>query len=73
MIKKQNKPPKKVEDRTKRINIKSKRRRGFLKKAIELRNMCDLEMLVVIKDNEFSKIHVYNMLQMESETTKKLI
>ena len=44
----------------KRINIKSKRRKCLLKKAIELRYMCDLEVLVIIKDKEFKRITIYN-------------
>ena len=57
-------PPSLIEDKQRRINIKSKRRRNFFKKAIELKAMCGLEMLVVIKDNEFGKVHVYNMMNL---------
>ena len=56
-----------IKDKSRRINIKSKRKKNFLKKAIELKTLCGLEMLVVIKDTEFSKVQVYNMLQPNQE------
>ena len=31
-----------------------------MKKAIELKRMCGLEMLIVFKDVEFNKLQVYN-------------
>ena len=52
--------PKYVEQRGRRINMKSKRKRNLLKKAIELKRMCGLDMLIVIKDHEFNKVHIYN-------------
>ena len=52
--------PKLVEDRNKRLNIKSKRRRNLLKKAIEIKRMCDLQMFIVLWDPEFDKTFVYN-------------
>ena len=52
--------PMKIEDRCKRINIKSKRRKNLFKKAIEIRYKCGLEMLVIMKDAEFGKYTVYN-------------
>ena len=52
--------PKLIEDRLKRINIKSKRRRILLKKAMELKYLCDLDMLFIIKDAEFNKYTIYN-------------
>ena len=66
-------PPSLIEDRQRRINIKSKRRRNFLKKAIELKAMCGLEMLVVIKDSEFGKVHVYNMMRLENEANRQIL
>ena len=42
--------PEKIQNKMKRINIKSKRRKCLFKKAIELRHMCDVEVLVIIKD-----------------------
>ena len=32
----------------------------MIKKAIEFRRMCGLEVLIVIRDNEFNKVQVYN-------------
>ena len=48
-----------IEDRLRRINIKSKRRRNLLKKAIELKRMCDMKMFFVMHDAEFNKTYVY--------------
>ena len=39
---------------------KSKRRRGLLKKVLELHFLVDVEILVIIKDKEFKKYTVYN-------------
>ena len=52
--------PKVIENRLKRINIKSKRRRILLKKVMELKYLCDLDMLFIIKDTEFNKYTIYN-------------
>lgn len=52
--------PSYIENRLKRINIKSKRRRILLKKAMELKHLCGLEMLIIIKDTEFNKFTIYN-------------
>ena len=53
---KERKLPTFIEQRKKRINAKSKRRKNLIKKAIEFRRMCGLEVLIVIKDNEFNKV-----------------
>ena len=58
--------PSLIEEKHRRINIKCKRRRNFFKKAIELKAMCGLEMLVVIKDNEFAKASVYNTMDLDT-------
>ena len=65
--------PSLIEDKQRRINIKSKRKRNFFKKAIELKAMCGLEMLVVIKDNEFGKVHIYNMMQHHTEADQHFL
>lgn len=44
----------------KRINAKSKRRKNIMKKAIELRRMCGVEVLIIIKDKEYRKVSIYN-------------
>ena len=49
-----------IEQRNKRINAKSKRRKNLIKKAIEFRRMCGLEVLIIVRDNEFNKVQVYN-------------
>ena len=48
-----------IQDRLKRINLKSKRLRNLIKKGIELSEMCDLDILIVIKDREMDKITQY--------------
>ena len=53
---KENKLPGYVEDRTRRINIKSKRRRNIFKKVMELKSMSGLEVLIIFKDVEYNKL-----------------
>ena len=48
-----------VEDRTKRINLKCKRKRNLIKKAIELQKLSDLDICIVIRDREMDKIMQY--------------
>ena len=50
----------KVDDRLKRINLKSKRMRNLIKKAIELSQMCDLDISMVVRDREMDKFTLYN-------------
>ena len=52
-------PLKFVEGKGKRSNMKGKRRRNFLKKAIELEKMFDLDICIVIKDRETDKFFQY--------------
>ena len=49
-----------IEDKLKRINYKSKRTRTLIRKAIEVSQMCDLDVLLVLHDREFDKITQYN-------------
>ena len=56
-----------IEDKTQRINIKSKRKRTLIRKAIEMSQLCSLEILIVIKDRETSKIIEYNSGKCEAE------
>lgn len=49
-----------IDDKLKRINLKSKRKRTLLKKIIEMSQMCKLEMLLIIHDAEMNKIIEYN-------------
>ena len=52
--------PSYIEELTRRNNIKSKRRKNVIKKAMELQSMCGLDLLIVIKDTEYDKIQIYN-------------
>ena len=45
-----------IKDKSKRQNHKSKRVRTLIRKAIEVSQMCDLDILIVVKDREFDKI-----------------
>ena len=49
-----------IEDKALRINIKSKRKRTLLRKAIEVSRLCNLQILIVIRDTESNKIIEYN-------------
>lgn len=42
-----------------KINVKSKRKRYLFKKAIELSQMCDLQIVIVVKDQIFDRITTY--------------
>ena len=49
-----------IEDKVQRINIKSKRKRTLLRKAIEVSQLCSLDILIIIRDNETSKLIEYS-------------
>ena len=49
-----------VDDRLKRINMKSKRKRTIIKKVIEFSQMCNVGVLLVIHDAEYHKVIEYN-------------
>ena len=49
-----------IEDRMKRINLKSKRKKTLLKKVIEFSGLFKLDILLVIQDNEMNKVIEYN-------------
>ena len=44
----------------KRINLKCKRKKTLIKKAIEISQLCQVEILLVISDGEMNKIIEYN-------------
>ena len=44
----------------KRINLKSKRKKTLIKKAIEISQMCQVDILLVIQDSEMNKMIEYN-------------
>ena len=49
-----------IEDKQQRINVKSKRKRTLIRKAIEISKLCSLDILLIIKDEETKKIIEYN-------------
>lgn len=49
-----------IEDRGKRINLKSKRKKTLLKKVIEFARMFNLDVFMVIQDAEMNKVIEYN-------------
>ena len=49
-----------IEDKAKRINLKSKRKRTLIRKAIEVSQMCELDILILIQDRETNKLIEYN-------------
>ena len=49
-----------MDDRIRRINIKSKRRKNIFKKAMEFKSMCGLDILMVIKDPDYNNVQIYN-------------
>ena len=51
-----NQPSMRINDRMKRINLKSKRLRNLIKKAIELSQMCDIDISLVLRDREMNKV-----------------
>ena len=46
----------KIDNKTNRKVALCKRRRGFIKKAIELSRLCDQKIFIVMYDNETEKI-----------------
>ena len=42
-----------------RINVKSKRKRYLFKKAIELSQMCDLQIAIIVRDKIFDRLTTY--------------
>ena len=49
-----------IDDKLKRINLKSKRKKTLIKKAIEISQLCQVEILLVIADKEMNKMIEYN-------------
>ena len=48
------------DDKIKRLNLKGKRKRNLIKKAIELSQMLEMDMLIVFRDLDTGKITQYN-------------
>lgn len=49
-----------IEDRERRRNLKSKRKRNLFKKAIELSQMCNMKVLILVHDTDTDKISQYS-------------
>ena len=49
-----------IEDKAKRINLKSKRKRTLLRKAIEVSQLCHIDILIIIRDNDTKRVSEYN-------------
>ena len=49
-----------IEDKAKRTNLKSKRKRTLFRKAIEVSQMCQLDIFIAIHDRETRKVYQYN-------------
>ena len=54
-----NGPLSRCQNKVKRLNLKSKRKRNLVKKAIELTLMLDMDILVVMRDNDTEKYYKY--------------
>ena len=52
-----------IEDRTKRINLKSKRTRTMYRKAIEVSQMCNLDIFILTLDRDTAKLVQYNSIR----------
>lgn len=48
-----------IKDQSKLTNVKSKRRRNLVKKAIELSSLCDVETILVVRDKKNKRITTY--------------
>ena len=48
-----------IKDKAKRINLKSKRTRTLLRKAIEVSQMCDLHIHIAVWDRSINKLIEY--------------
>ena len=48
-----------IKNQAKLTNVKSKRRRNLVKKAIELSNLCDLETILLIRDKKNRRVTLY--------------
>ena len=48
------------ENKVKRLNLKGKRKRNLVKKAIELSQMLDMDIVIIFRDIDTGKITQYN-------------
>ena len=51
-----------IKDKAKRTNLKSKRTRTLIRKAIEVSQMCNLDIHIVLKDRDFNKVIEYKSI-----------
>ena len=56
-----------IEDKAQRVNIKSKRKRTLFRKAIEVSQLCSIDILIIIRDNETNKLIEYSSGKSDSE------
>ena len=61
-----------VQDKIKRINLKSKRKRTLIKKAIEVSHMCNLDIYIIINDRDCDKVIQYQSSCGSSTTNSAL-
>lgn len=48
-----------IKDQAKLTNVKSKRRRNLVKKAIELSSLCDMETILLVRDKKNRRLTLY--------------
>lgn len=48
------------QNKERRVNLKSKRKRNLVKKSIELCKMLDMKCLIIFKDLDTDKFSIYN-------------
>ena len=53
-------PPQRIEDKERRVNLKCKRKRNLFKKAIELSTMCEMDVLIVLRDRDTGRFQQYS-------------
>lgn len=56
-----------IMDKSKRINLKSKRTRTLIRKAIEVSQMCNLDVFIVLRDRDFGKVIEYNSISADGQ------
>lgn len=49
-----------IQDKAKRINLKSKRTRTLIRKAIEVSQLCNLDIHLVMRDRDQNKLIEYS-------------
>ena len=57
-----------ITDKNKRINLKSKRTRTLFRKAIEVSKMCNIDVFILMKDRDSSRVVQYNSIGLDGAT-----